>query len=152
MMRWQRAGIAAVLAGVLSCAGASASAGEPARPSADTRQRVNVPPAQRNEILIEMRQMLGSIRGILYGLAADDMRMIEGAAWSSGTRQAPGPDYRREVPEGFRKFEIQTHQGFDALAEKAAAGGGQPDILKGLAALTNNCVGCHNAYRVVEGR
>jgi cytochrome c556 len=62
------------------------------------------------------------------------------------------PELKKRVPEGFLKFGLQTHEGFDRLADKARAGGTRETIIKELAALTNNCVGCHGAYRVDEAR
>ena len=136
-----------VLAGVAGYAGAPQS-----EPSSDTRQRLTLPRAQRDKILAEMRQMLGSIRGILDGLAANDMPTIESAARISGMGKAADPELKKKVPEGFLKLGLQTHKGFDDLADKAKAGGAREDIIKNLAALTNNCVGCHGAYRIDETR
>lgn len=139
--------------GMIMFAGAAVYAGAPrSESSTDTRQRITLPRAQRDKILAEMRQMLGSIRGILHGLAANDMPTIEKAARVSGMERAADPELKKRVPEGFLKFGLQTHQGFDRLADKAKAGGTRDDIIKEMAALTNNCVGCHGAYRVVEAR
>jgi hypothetical protein len=149
--RWIGAGI--MVTGMIMLAGAAVYAGAPSSESStDTRQRITLPRAQRDKILAEMRQMLGSIRGILHGLAANDMPTIERAARVSGMERATDPELKKKVPEGFLKFGLQTHQGFDRLADKAKTGATREDIIKEMAALTNNCVGCHGAYRVVEAR
>jgi cytochrome c556 len=149
--RWIGAGVMAM--GMIMLAGAAGYAGTSrSEPSTDTRQRITLPRAQRDKILAEMRQMLGSIRGVLHGLAANDMPTIERAARVSGMERATDPELKKKVPEGFLKFGIQTHQGFDSLADKAKTGATREDIIKEMAALTNNCVGCHGAYRVVEAR
>ncbi|HWU39475.1 MAG TPA: hypothetical protein VN203_17645 [Candidatus Acidoferrum sp.] len=148
---WIGTGIVAMA--MVMCVSASANAASPASESStDTRQRITLPRAQRDKILTQMRQMLGSIRGVLHGLATNDMPTIERAARVSGMEQTPDPELKKRVPEGFLKFGLQTHQGFDRLADKAKSGGTRDDIIKELATLTNNCVGCHGAYRVVEGR
>jgi cytochrome c556 len=149
--RW--IGVGVVVMGVVMLAGVAGYAGTPRdEPSSDTRQRIPLPRTQREKILAEMRQMLGSIRGILHGLAANDMPTIERAARVSGMERAADPELKKRVPEGFLKFGLQTHQGFDKLADKARVGGTREDIIKELAALSNNCVGCHGAYRVDEAR
>lgn len=152
-MQWRRIGTGVVLVGVLILLSVAGYAGEArSGPSTDTRQRVTLPRAQRNEILAEMRQMLGSLRGILYGLAANDMRTVENAAQVSGIEGAANPQLRKGLPDRFLQFRLQTHEGFNRLADKAKAGGNREDVIKELAALTNNCVGCHNAFRVEEAR
>lgn len=149
--RW--IGVGVVVIGMIVLVGVAGFAGAPrTEPSSDTRQRITLPRAQRNKILAEMRQMLGSIRGVLHGLAANDMPTIERAARVSGMEGAADPEIKKRVPEGFLKFGLQTHEGFDRLADKAKVGGTREDIIKELATLTNNCVGCHGAYRVVEAR
>ena len=152
-MRAGLIGTGVVVIGMIVLVSVAGFAGAPrSEPSTDTRQRLTLPRAQRNKVLAEMRQMLGSIRGILHGLAANDMPTVERAARVSGMERAADPEIKKRVPEGFLKFGLQTHEGFDRLADKAKAGGTREDILKELAALTNNCVGCHGAYRVVEAR
>ncbi len=152
-MGWRRLTAGLLASGILALTGVAGYAAAPRSESAaDTRQRLVLPPAQRNEILAEMRQMLGSLRGILYGLAGNDMRMVENAAQVSGVGGAALPQLGKQLPEEFLKFRRQTHEGFNRLADKAKSGGNREAIIKELAALSNNCVGCHNAYRVVEGR
>ena len=152
-MRAGLVGTGVVVIGMIVLVSVAGLAGAPqGEPSTDTRQRLTLPAAERNEILAEMRQMLASLRGILYGLAANDMPTIETAARASGMQESAFPPLRKSLPEGFLKFRLQTHRGFDSLARKAREGGTREDIIKELAALTNNCVGCHGAYRVVETR
>ncbi len=152
-MRRRLIGTSVVFMVMIGLASVTGNAGAPrSESSTDTRQRLTLPRAQRDKILVEMRQMLGSIRGILHGLAANDMPTVERAARVSGMERATDPELKKKVPEGFLKFGLQTHQGFDRLTDKAKAGGTREDIIKELAALTNNCVGCHGAYRVDEAR
>ena len=152
-MRAGLMGTSVVMIGMIVLVRVAGFAGTPrSELSSDTRQRLTLPRTQRNEILAEMRQMLGSLRGILYGLEANDMRTVEGAARPSGMEALASSRLSKELPERFLKFRLQTHKGFDSLADKAKAGGTREDIIKELAALSNNCVGCHGAYRVVETR
>lgn len=132
----------------------SSTAAPPHESSADTRQRLALTPAQRNQILTEMRQMLGSVSGIVQGLAADDLPAAEKAARMSGMMHAADtdPQIQKRLPQPFLELGMQTHRGFDILADQMKAGGSQTDILRGLARLTGNCVACHATYRLDEAR
>ena len=96
--------------------------------------------------------MHGSISGILHGLVTNDMAAVDKAARASGIERAADPQLKKKLPEAFLQLGLQTHKGFDMLADQAMAGGTREDIIKELAGLTNNWVGCHAAYRVDEGR
>jgi cytochrome c556 len=119
-------------------------------PAVDVRQRVEIPQAQRNEILAEMRGMLESLRGILFGLAAGDMAAVRTAAEASSVEATANPELDRRLPKGFLQFRYQTHEGFNSLAIEARSGSTQANLLTKVAGITNNCVGCHRAFRVVE--
>ncbi len=123
-------------------------------PSADARQRVVLPAAGRHKILAEMRHMLGSVSGVVHGLAANDMAVAERAARASGMTGAADvdPGIKARLPREFLQLAMQTHQGFDRVADQIKAGGGRVAILKDLASLTGNCVVCHETYRLEEAR
>ncbi|MDE2484741.1 MAG: hypothetical protein KGL32_05765 [candidate division NC10 bacterium] len=132
----------------------NSAAVEPHKPSTDTRQRLVLAPAQRDKILAEMRLMLVSVGGIVQGVAADDLPAAEQAARASGMAVAADvdPQIEKLLPQPFLKLGMQTHMGFDMLADQMKAGGDQADILRGLAKLTGNCVACHAVYRLDEAR
>jgi len=61
--------------------------------------------------------------------------------------------YQRPYTVLGKRYEpLQTHRGFDKLADRIKAGGGRDDTLRGLAKLTGNCVACHAMYRLDEVR
>ena len=126
---------------------ANAQGGDPA---VDVRQRVEIPRAQRNEILAEMRGMLESLRGILFGLAIGDLAAVRKAAAASSVEASANPELDRRLPKVFLQFRFQTHDGFNSLADEARSGSAQAVLLTKVAGITNNCVGCHQAFRVVE--
>ena len=148
--RWARTAVTAL---AIVGLGTMAGAASPQRnaSAADVRQRVTLPRSERDQILAEMRGMLESVRGILFGLASKDMPAIEKAARTSAVRETANPELDKTLPEGFLRFRLQTHQGFQALADQAHTGGTEAELIRKLATLTNNCVGCHGAFRVVEG-
>jgi cytochrome c556 len=145
-------GIRALALGFALLAG-SASAQPPA-PAPDARQRLALPPAARDMVLAEMRRMLESVNAILQGVVGGDQAAIESAARASGMAMAVDVDPRvmSALPAPFRELGMQTHRGFDALADRMKAGGTREDALRGLAQITNNCVACHAIYRLDEAR
>jgi hypothetical protein len=142
---------AIVLGTVLVAGGVSA---EPASPAADARQRLALPAPARDMVLGEMRRMLESVNAILQGWVAGDPAAIEAAARASGMAMAVDVDPRlmSALPATFRELGMQTHRGFDALADRMKAGGTRDDALRGLAQVTNNCVACHAVYRLDDAR
>jgi len=119
-------------------------------PSADTRQAVVLPGPGRAKVLAEMRQMLGSISGILRAVVANDMAAVEKAARLSGMEEGADPEIRKRVPEAFLQLGLQTHKAFDELADRAKAGATREEVIQRLAGLSNNCVACHAAYRFAD--
>ncbi|MGB4782500.1 hypothetical protein [Candidatus Methylomirabilis sp.] len=132
----------------------SSTAAPPHESSTDMRQRLIFAPTQRDMILTEMRLMLGSVSGIVQGLAADNLSAAEKAARTSGMVHAADtdPQIKTLLPQQFLELARQTHRGFDKLADQIKAGSSRDDTLRGLAKLTGNCVACHAMYRLDEAR
>lgn len=141
---------AAWLAVVILTAPAVAQQQPPA--AVDDRERILVPAPARNMVLTEMRQMLTSMEGVLSGLAAGDMAAAATAARASGMAVAVDvePEVRALLPDAFVQLGMATHQGFDALAVTLEQAADTRAMLAELAALTQNCVACHAAYRLDE--
>jgi cytochrome c556 len=132
----------------------SSAAAPPHESSTDTRQRLIFAPTQRDMMLTEMRQMLGSVSGIVQGLAANDLPAAEKAARAAGMMHAADvdPQIQKLLPQQFLGLAMQTHMGFDKLADQIKAGSSRDDTLRGLATLTGNCMACHAMYRLDEAR
>jgi cytochrome c556 len=120
----------------------------------DPRQRLTLPPQARDKVLAEMRHMLESVNGILRGVVAHDLVAVERAARASGTAMAVemDPAIMRQLLPPFRELGLQTHRAFDDLADRIKVGGTRDDAIRGLAAVTGNCVACHALYRLDEAR
>lgn len=147
--------LAAIVGGVVALVVlAGCAAVQPRALSADARQRLTLPLAQRDAVLAEMRNMLGSFSGIVQGLATDDLAGAEKAARASGMAVAADvdPELKKLLPQSFLQLGMQTHRGFDQLADRIKAGATTQDALKSLASLTGNCVVCHATYRLDEAR
>jgi len=58
----------------------------------------------------------------------------------------------RHLPPLFREQGMQSHRGFEALADQVRAGDTREEALRALARITNTCVACHAIYRLEEAR
>lgn len=128
---------------------ASAEAGADAR-EGDRRRPIVVPEPARQTVLLEMRQMLEALNGVLEASAPFDRRAVREAALSGGTRIAVDmdPAMARRLPEEFVRLGSSTHEDFDDLAEIVEEGATRDTVISRLSALTANCVSCHAAYRL----
>lgn len=144
--------VTALVLGAALLAGAASA--QPPQRVTDARQRLALPAAARDMVLGEMRRMLESVNAILQGAVAGDLAAIEAAARASGMAMAVDVDPRlmSALPAPFRELGMQTHRGFDVLADRVKAGGTKDDALRGLAQITNNCVACHAIYRLDDAR
>ena len=144
-----------VLASAIVAVSAGCPQGSSERPpSTDSRERLVLPAPDRDKVLLEMRQMLEAVDGIMQGLTKDDLAAVAEAARGAGIAMAVDldPAIRNQLPKNFIDLGMRTHQAFDELAESMNAGGTREDAIRGLAGLTGNCVGCHASYRLDEAR
>ena len=122
-----------------------------AQDARDTRERIQLAPAEHDAVLAEMRMMLKTLNRIMHGLAAGDMSMVEEAARASGIRAALNAELEKKLPPQFQQLERRVHQRFDQLVD-AVMSGTRDDVVKRLAALTGYCVTCHDTYRLDEAK
>ena len=154
MRRLGRVGAVVAAGGIAVLVLAGCAAMEPGAPTTDARQRLALGPAERDKVLAEMRGLLGSVSAVVQGLAAGDSARAEAAARASGMAVAVDVDPRlmQRLPPEFRRLGMQTHKGFDGLADRIKAGAAREQVLGALGALTANCVACHAAWRLDEAR
>jgi cytochrome c556 len=119
---------------------------EPA--TADRRQAITLPPEARDAVLTEMRTMLGSLNGIVTGLANQDSAAIHQAAALSGLANAADPALEELLPEQFLTWGVATHRQFDDLAAATTRGVAADTTLAQLGRITQLCVTCHATYRI----
>lgn len=137
-----------VAAASLLMAGAMVSAQAENNVPADGRTSLGLTPAERAQFLTEMRQMLGSIQGIVAGIGSEDREAVAAAARLSGNRMARAtPDsVRAKLPAEFKAIGGPTHMLFEEIAVRA-----ETDDMASLAELTGrtlqNCIACHAQFR-----
>ena len=123
-----------------------------AQPISDTRERVRLTSTEKDRILLEMRTMLHSLSEIMQGLVANDLVKAEKAARTSEVAPAVDPSLEKKLPPDFLQLAIRTHKRFGGLADAIKAGATRDAVLRRLAAVTANCVTCHDTYRLDEVR
>lgn len=120
----------------------------------DGRTEVLLAPAERDQILAEMRQLLQTVDGILDGLTEND-RMV-GSRKVSESARAAGMDMAADVnpllmaklPLPFKQMGMSVHKDFDGLAERAEKGLPAQEVLRELSNITKRCTTCHGLYRL----
>ena len=118
----------------------------------DGRIAILLSPAERDMVLTEMRGFLESVQQINAGIAADELDIVIAAARKSG-RAAQGAvpaSLVGKLPLEFKKLGFDTHSKFDQMAMNASDLGDGEAALAETAALMQNCIACHAAYRLVE--
>lgn len=118
---------------------------------ADDRIAITVDAATRQAVLSEMRTMLNAVQGIVGGVAAWDTAAIRTAAQSAGVVAASeaNPGIEAQLGHEFVQLGMGTHLSFDSLALDASRTRDRNVVLRRLAAVMGNCVGCHNQWRLV---
>jgi hypothetical protein len=116
----------------------------------DGRKAVVLGAAERDLVLMEMRGMLGAVRGVVAGLAQNDMNKVAAAARSAGMAAAVdvSPQLLAKLPLEFKQLGMGTHKGLDELAAAAEKGAGRDEVLNGLEAQLASCVACHATYSI----
>ncbi len=115
----------------------------------DPRVRLGFTEAEQAVFLADMRDMLGSVQGIMQGIAEEDRELIAEAAKRSGNRMSRNTpaSIRGKLPEAFKEIGGPTHLLFEEIAIRA-----ETDPMSGLTALTartlQQCMACHARFRV----
>lgn len=117
----------------------------------DDRTAITVDATTRQAVLTEMRTMLTAVQGIVGGVAAWDTAAIRAAAHSGGMAAASeaAPEVEAQLGHDFVQLGLRTHLSFDSLAAEVASTKDRDVVLRRLATVMGNCVGCHTQWRLV---
>ena len=159
--RW----ITACLTGGLMCAAivSSVSAEEPSAaderssmrlPAIDPRTAVSITGEDRAYVLGQMRLFLANIQRITAALASNDPVLASKVAAIAGAKNnendpARPATLRARQPATWNQYIGQVRKGFDDLSSTAATAP-VSDTLYKLSALTQNCVACHQTFRIID--
>jgi cytochrome c556 len=118
---------------------------------ADGRTEILLAPAERDQVLAEMRQLLKAVDGVVRGLSEPqpDRRAMEFAAHAAGMEMAADvePALMAKLPLPFKQLGMSIHKDMDALAQAIAQQESPQGILQRLSSMTARCTACHDRYR-----
>jgi cytochrome c556 len=126
------------------------------RPGSDGRAEILLAPAERDQILAEMRLLLKTVDGILRGLgdAEIDRRVLAMIAREAGMGMAADvePTIMAKLPLPFKQLGMSIHKDMDVLADAIAEGATAQEIVRRLSDMTARCTACHEMYRLSVDR
>jgi cytochrome c556 len=117
----------------------------------DGRTAIQLDAGERDAVLAEMRTFLASLQQVTAGISENDPGRVAQHARKSGKAvQATLPGtLMGKLPVEFKQLGHDTHTRFDQLAMDAEDMGDVSHALTQLSTLIQNCVACHEAYRIV---
>ncbi len=122
----------------------------------DGRTEILLAPAERDQILSEMRQLLKAVDGLVRGLGESkpDPNKMEAAARGVGMKMAADtePAIMAKLPLPFKQLGMSIHKDMDVLADAIAQQETPQQILQRLSSMTARCTACHDMYRLSPGQ
>lgn len=117
----------------------------------DGRTEILLAPAERDQILAEMRLLLKAVDGVVRGLGDPHpgLKHIEETARAVGMKMAADtePGIMAKLPLPFKQMGMSIHKDMDALADAVAQNETPQQILQRLSSMTARCTACHDMYR-----
>jgi hypothetical protein len=116
----------------------------------DGRTAVLLTADERTRVLGEMRGLLETVQTVIVAATEGDMQTIAEASTRAGMAAAEGesPQLIGKLPLEFKTLGLGTHAAFDDLAELAGTTDEPMVVIEELGAIMNNCVFCHQNYRL----
>jgi hypothetical protein len=155
--------VSAIVAAVLACGSSLPAAGQTHQHMAmetgahtpDARQAVEFPSQLREHELANMRDHLSTLAQIQLALSRNAVDEAAGLAENRLGMSSFGLHGAHEVaeymPKGMQEIGAEMHRAASRFALEASSAGATGDIrpaLAALAAVTQQCVACHAAYRL----
>ncbi|MBM3855214.1 MAG: hypothetical protein FJ399_19005 [Verrucomicrobia bacterium] len=117
----------------------------------DGRTEILLAPAERDQVLAEMRHLLKAVDGVVRGLSEPqpDRRAMESAARAAGMEMAADvePVLMAKLPLPFKQLGMSIHKDMDGLADAIVQNETPQQLLKRLSSMTARCTACHDMYR-----
>ncbi len=118
----------------------------------DAREPAARTEAERVFILKQMRLFLQSTQAITTALATDDLKTVASEATARGRKGTPiseiPPTMKAKETPAWTGMMSGARAGFDNIAVAAQAGEPPAKLLGMLGETMQNCVACHEAYRL----
>ena len=119
----------------------------------DHRVELKMSESNRAFVMEEMRDFLESVQMINEGiLSQNPEKVIKAGQRSGGSVIGHAPEgLLRSLPIGFKQLGFSTHDIFDEIASSATENFEPKETQKQLNELLNNCVACHQSYKIGLG-
>ncbi|MGJ4939371.1 cytochrome c [Bradyrhizobium sp. STM 3843] len=118
----------------------------------DKREPVSRTEAERTFVLDQMRLFLTSVAAIEEGLGSGDLDRVAQEAAARGRKANAGlarpPTLAAKESDAWKMMIGQVRGGFDEIAAQAAANAPPQQINATLGKTMQNCVACHQSYRI----
>lgn len=123
-------------------------------PANDPRVAVSLAGEDRAYVLGQMRLFLANIQRVTAALGSNDLALASKVAAIAGAKNnetdpSRPPALRAQQPSAWNQYIGQVRKGFDDLASTAATAP-VSDSLNKLAVVTQNCVSCHQTFRIID--
>jgi len=123
-------------------------------PANDPRIAVSITGEDRAYVLGQMRLFLANIQRVTAALASDDRILASKVAAIAGARNNENDPsrpatLRARQPDVWNQYIGKVRKGFDDLSETAATASVAESLNK-LAAVEQNCVACHQIFRITD--
>jgi cytochrome c556 len=101
-----------------------------------------------------MRLFLANIQRVTGALASNDLVLASKVAAIAGAKNNENdpsrpPTLRSRQPDAWNQYIGKVRKGFDELSSTATTAP-IPDSLSKLSAVTQNCVACHQTFRIID--
>ncbi len=123
--------------------------------AADARQKIDMPPMMQEHMLGNMRDHLRALQEIEAALAKNDLDKVADIAEQRlglSSLEAHGAAHMAPyMPKPMQDIGTAMHRAASRLAQtaqEAAVKGNMAPVQAGLAALLQQCVACHETYRL----
>lgn len=118
-------------------------------PGSDGRTAIVLAPAERDQILAEMRQFLKAVQGVVSGLSDQNPAKAAEAARRVGLDMEADvdPALILKLPLAFKQMGMSVHRDMDAIADGIHAGASTGQVLSQMADIMSRCTTCHDLYR-----
>lgn len=123
-------------------------------PANDPRIAVSITGEDRAYVLGQMRLFLANIQRVTAALANDDRALASKVAAIAGARNnetdpSRPATLRARQPDTWNQYIGSVRKGFDDLSTTAATASVSESLNK-LAAVEQNCVACHQIFRITD--
>ncbi len=123
-------------------------------PADDPRIAVSMTGEDRAYVLGQMRLFLANIQRITAALASNDLALASKVAAIAGAKNNENDPsrpatLRARQPAAWNQYIGQVRKGFDELSSTATTAS-VPESLSKLSAVTQNCVACHQTFRIID--